>query len=313
MSFLNIEDPEKRDQIVKEYFATVKRIQQNNLNEKAKDLVRVEDIERAQAPVVRSTKQSTEAITNELKPIKDELKLLNERLENRKPEEEEQQSGIKKREKEEDPPIEDVVQLFYDKVPEDQLDKYFGIVKDGDRYKMGNRFVKVDGIDLIVDHKRYTGSKGFWNLIMAARPKEYTHGDFVKYRDLIARTNAMAYPNNVTSSSRVKTTKKWRSIFPKFNDLEVSPPLHPTRLTPSHHAETPLRNKEQTPSIHGEGIFLPGDIKGLQTKLSYLLAEYRAGNRSSSTRNEIVSILDELLRRKRISRREYKDINTFLG
>ena len=58
-------------------------------------------------------------------------------------------------------------------------------------------------------------------------------------------------------------------------------------------------------------VFLPGDIKGLETKLTYLLGEYRAGNRSS-TRNEIVPILDELLRRKVISRKEYKGINTFL-
>ena len=62
-----------------------------------------------------------------------------------------------------------------------------------------------------------------------------------------------------------------------------------------------------------DGIqFLPGEIKGLETKLNYLLAEYRAGNRSSPTRNQIVSILDELLRRKRISRKEYRDIDTFL-
>ena len=59
--------------------------------------------------------------------------------------------------------------------------------------------------------------------------------------------------------------------------------------------------------------FLPGDIKGLETKLNYLLGEYRAGNRSSLlTRNQIVSILDVLLRRKRISRKEYREINTFL-
>ena len=32
----------------------------------------------------------------------------------------------------------------------------------------------------------------------------------------------------------------------------------------------------------GNGIqFLPGDIKGLPTKLNYLFAEYQAGNRSS--------------------------------
>ena len=43
----------------------------------------------------------------------------------------------------------------------------------------------------------------------------------------------------------------------------------------------------------GDGIqFLPGNIKGLDTKLNYLLAEYRAGNRSSLTRNQIVLILD---------------------
>ena len=64
----------------------------------------------------------------------------------------------------------------------------------------------------------------------------------------------------------------------------------------------------------GDGIikFLPGDIKGLEKKLNYLLGKYRAGNRSSLTRNQIVSILDVLLRRKSISRKEYREINTFL-
>ena len=45
---------------------------------------------------------------------------------------------------------------------------------------------------------------------------------------------------------------------------------------------------------NNDGYFLPGDIKGLETKLNYLLTEYRAGNRSSLARNQIVSILDEL-------------------
>ena len=64
----------------------------------------------------------------------------------------------------------------------------------------------------------------------------------------------------------------------------------------------------------GTGIqFLPGDIKGLNTRLNLLLAEYVAGNRSSLTRNEIVGILDELKRRKSISRKEYTYINSFLA
>ena len=43
--------------------------------------------------------------------------------------------------------------------------------------------------------------------------------------------------------------------------------------------------------------FLPGDIKGLQTKLGYLLAEYQAGN-TFATRNQIVAVADELFRRR---------------
>ena len=58
---------------------------------------------------------------------------------------------------------------------------------------------------------------------------------------------------------------------------------------------------------HGEGIqFLPGDIKGMTTKLNLLLAEFAAGNKSS-TRNEIVYILDELLRRKKILTHIYQN------
>ena len=57
--------------------------------------------------------------------------------------------------------------------------------------------------------------------------------------------------------------------------------------------------------------FLPGDIRGLQTKLTYLLAEYQAGN-TFATRNQIVAIADELLRRKHISQEEYHNISSII-
>ena len=62
----------------------------------------------------------------------------------------------------------------------------------------------------------------------------------------------------------------------------------------------------------GDSIeFLPADKKGLQTKFAYLLGEFRAGN-TSATRNQIVAISDELLRRKVISRREYQTVNDYI-
>ena len=58
----------------------------------------------------------------------------------------------------------------------------------------------------------------------------------------------------------------------------------------------------------GSGIaFLPGDINGLIEQLRLLLAEHRAGNKSS-TKNQIVVILDQLLRRKYLNQEEYNAV-----
>ena len=57
--------------------------------------------------------------------------------------------------------------------------------------------------------------------------------------------------------------------------------------------------------------FLPGDIKGLQTKLTYLLAEYQAGN-TFATRNQIVAVADELFRRGHLSIERYHNINSII-
>ena len=80
MSFLNIKDPKKRDVIVADYLAMVKILQQRNLNEKAKDLARDENLNEMFNPVVQSTKESTEAIRRELAPLREEVKKLNENL-----------------------------------------------------------------------------------------------------------------------------------------------------------------------------------------------------------------------------------------
>ena len=82
--------------------------------------------------------------------------------------------------------------------------------------------------------------------------------------------------------------------------------------------ETESKKKEELlqPDNSNQGFkfaiqFLPGDIKGLQTKLTYLLAEYRAGN-TFATRNQIVAIADELFRREHLSSEQYRDINSII-
>ena len=58
--------------------------------------------------------------------------------------------------------------------------------------------------------------------------------------------------------------------------------------------------------------FLPSDITSLQTKLSHLLGEFQASN-SPTTRNQIVAIADNLLKRKHITKAEYRRINNYVA
>ena len=44
MSFIDIKDPKKRDAIVADYLATVKKIQHRHLNDRAQDLARQDDL-----------------------------------------------------------------------------------------------------------------------------------------------------------------------------------------------------------------------------------------------------------------------------
>ena len=126
MSFLNIEDPKKRDAIVADYLAMVKRLQKENLNEKTQDyLVQKYELKEMFNPVVQSTEKSTEAITKELIPLREEVKHLNQAA----------TELITTRKQTLDDPLE---HYTHDK---SKLDKYFGIQytdDDDNRYMMGD-------------------------------------------------------------------------------------------------------------------------------------------------------------------------------
>ena len=53
MSFLNIEDTFQREKHIKEYLATIKRIKNRNLQERAQDFANHEMLEESFEPVVR--------------------------------------------------------------------------------------------------------------------------------------------------------------------------------------------------------------------------------------------------------------------
>ena len=58
-------------------------------------------------------------------------------------------------------------------------------------------------------------------------------------------------------------------------------------------------------------VYLPGDINGLAKKLQLSAAEFFAGN--ITVRNELVHVLDALLRLKQLTRKEYTNITARLA
>jgi len=287
MSFLNITNAKERDEIVAKYLATVKRLKERNMEERARDFQTHESIEKSLEPVTRTTKASTNAITKELLPIKEGIEKMNANLMQNI-----QHVPMVKQEEEKEEEFEPVQINAFQKISNQasaiDIDPYFSIIENekGD-YQMGNTLVEITTDDnIIVNGEEFHGTTGLWSLIMFKKPKEdtYSKKDLEQYQRLVDLTNVMSFPNNLRKNSHVKGTYKWKKIFLKFEDV-----LH-----------------------EGNGIkFLPADIKGLQTKLAYLLGEFQAGN-TLATRNEIVSISDELLRRKNISQSEYRRINDFI-
>ena len=137
---------------------------------------------------------------------------------------------------------------------------------------------------------KYDGTTGLWALVMMSYPPEssYTQNDLQMHIDLVYRTNVMDHPHNVVlRKRRYKKTKKWMHIFPILKtSVEDDNANHDDTDDAAfedsfQHASWLNKNNDD-----GDGIiqFLPGDIKGLETKLNYLLGELGTGRHSPEIR-----------------------------
>ena len=77
MSFLNIKDLKERDATIKDYLATKNRIKKRNLDERSNFIDYQRQLAVEYDPVVSSTKEMAEKITDQLIPIKEDLGNLN--------------------------------------------------------------------------------------------------------------------------------------------------------------------------------------------------------------------------------------------
>ena len=158
MSFLDITDPKRRDAIVADYLATVKRIQRRNLNEHTEEMTREENVKNLFHPIVKSNERSTKMLTRELLPMQKQLGEIKTKLAG-----EVGDDGDDKKQ---------ITTTMYDRIIEkydaSKIDTYFGIERvNGNNYMMGDKNVSIDSTsNILVDGKKFKGTVGLWNIIM---------------------------------------------------------------------------------------------------------------------------------------------------
>ena len=101
-------------------------------------------------------------------------------------------------------------------------------------------------------------------------------------------------------------------ILPSDSGISSFGPSIPSSLHTRSYGKARKTKKDRELFYKGYGVvYLPGEINGLAKKLHLLAAEFFAGN--TTVRNELVHVLDALLRLKHLTRKEYPDITARLA
>ena len=151
------------------------------------------------------------------------------------------------------------------------VDKIFGIYNKDNRFFIGDKPIEFDHDDIIIDQSRFKGTLGLWELIVSKDPIIFDDEDYHDYVRLLTKTNAMKQPNsNKPKSSK---SKKYKQIIKPIWDAQRQ--------------------------LMGSGLIDRFDL---------LMSSKQAGN--TGVKNEMISILKELLNQNVIDSDEYKILHS---
>ena len=312
MSFIKVKDPRKREELVRDFIETRKRIKDNFMARKVgeaeyqtgltKLFKPVTETQKATAKeITEAQKAATEKITQGLLPIKEGL----ENLPILTPiKEGEPVPAVEMTQEQRKKILGPVASEAFEKYTTlEGADKVFGMVKKGKYYYIGDKPIKIKGDNIVIGGKEYTGTEGLWELIISNDPQKgvITDEDFLNYGDLLKRTNTI-YQNNDPNNPKPKSSKssKWKNLIkPIWEDI---------KKRKAKKDETEDKDDDPQPGISGEGLkILPSDPNALINRFDLLFSSKKAGH--TGVRNEIVSILDELKRQGVINVPDYKKLN----
>ena len=314
MSFIKVKDPRKREELIRDFIETRKRIKDNFIARKVgeteyqtgltKLFKPVTETQKATAKEITDAQKTTaEKFTQELLPIKEGIEELPTKLFRKIfPSIEFKASDIINF----GPlAVDALLQAFTKK----DIDKFYGIYAEDGKFKIGDRFITIEDNDIKVDDIIFEGTKGFWELVTSKNPnpENYTEEDLSKYQRLVILTNA-AYRNNNPNQNYPKQSKgnKWKKII-----KPVWLAIQEQKDEEEYKEFKEPDEDEPQPGTSGTGLkILPSDPNALIDRFDLLFSSKKAGH--TGVRNEIVAILDELKRQKVINVQDYKKLNRII-
>ena len=319
MSFIKVKDPRKREELIKDFIETRKRIKDNFIAKKVGEAEYQTGLTKLFKPVTETqkatTKEITEAqktaaekITQELLQIKEGIEKLPGAISEGFP-----ALGMTEEELIKIGPI----ARKYIQSNLGRATTKAGLYSEDDNLKIGYRPVKIENDDIIIDDERFKGTVGLWELITSKDIpdiSEYGATDLADYITIMHITKATYDKNNKRVGGNDKMNKL---IKPLVKALEEDKSGNKLITKINKHFGFEEEEYEVPASISltptkGTGLpkILPSDPNALIDRFDLLFSSKKAGH--TGVRNEIVSILDELKRQGFLKTNEYKKLNSLI-
>ena len=335
MSFIKVKDPRKREELVRDFIETRKRIKDNFIARKVgeadyqtgltKLFKPVTETQKATAKEITEAQKATaEKFTSELLPIREGIEGLPTKADiSNIPTRVFNQifPALKYKESDITNLGEIAVNSLIEAFTKDGIDRTHGIYAKDKKFYMGNKQLTIKDNDISINTDDGTvyntaGTPGLWRLITEKNipdKSEFTPIDLNNYIILMFYTKTIYKGNEPTRGLKGGTSNKLKFIkyFVKLIE-EKKFDEYKKELDSYFNKEDGEEPKDDPqPGTSGDGLkFLSSDPNALIDRFDLLFSSKKAGH--TGVRNEIISILDELKRQGVIKTNEYKKLNSLI-
>ena len=325
MSFIKVKDPRKREELIRDFIETRKRIKDNFIARKVgeseyqtgltKLFKPVTETQKATAKEITDTQKATaEKIASELLPIKESIEKLPGAISF-------PTYPALELSKEELIKIGPIARKYI----QSNLGRKTttaGLYSENDNLTIGYRPVKIENDDIIINDERFKGTPGLWELITSdniPEKEKYKAEDLRDYITIMHITKATYDKNNKRiGGNNDKMNKLIKPLVIALKEGGGDKLIKEINKHFGFEEETDEEYEEYeedalypfTPT-KGTGLkILPSDPNALIDRFDLLFSSKKAGH--TGVRNEIVSILDELKRQGVLKTNEYKKLNSII-